>query len=180
MFEFLRLPFVLRNAGNLFQRMMNQILGNLPYYFVYIDDILVFSPDLPTHVQKLRDVLNLCRGHGLTIGLGKCEFAVSENEFLGHHLSSSGPRPLSKHTSAITELPPPSDKPGMQRFLGMINFYWRFLRNAAQVLAPLTNALKGPGKSLLSLTLPLSLPRSSAPLSPFLLTLNLALLSHLV
>ena len=51
------------------------LLGNLPYCFVYIDDILVFSPDLSSHIQHLRDVLELCRAHGLTIGLGKCEFA---------------------------------------------------------------------------------------------------------
>ena len=78
MFKFLRLPFGLRNARNKFQRMMNQIQGNLPYCFVYIHDILLLSPDLSTHVQSLRDVLDLCRTHGLTIGLGKCEFAVSE------------------------------------------------------------------------------------------------------
>ena len=53
MVEFLRLPFGLREAGNRFQRMMDQILGNLPYCFVYINDILVFSPDLSTHVQNL-------------------------------------------------------------------------------------------------------------------------------
>ena len=76
MLKFFHLPFRLRNAGNTFQRMMDQILGNLPYCFVYIDDILVFSPDLTSHVQHLRDVLELCPVHGLTIGLGKCEFAV--------------------------------------------------------------------------------------------------------
>ena len=70
-FELLRLPFGLWNARNTFQRMMDQILGNLPYCFVYIDDILVFSPDLASHIQHLRDVLELCHAHGLTIGLGK-------------------------------------------------------------------------------------------------------------
>ena len=60
MFEFLLLPFGLRNAGNIFQRMMDQILGNLPYCFVYIDDILIFSPDLTSQVQHLQDVLELC------------------------------------------------------------------------------------------------------------------------
>ena len=74
---------------------------------------------------------------------------MSETEFLGHHLSSSALRPLSKHTSTITEFPPPSDKPGLKRFLCMINFYQRFFQNAPEVLAPLTNTLKGPGKSLL-------------------------------
>ena len=53
MFEFLRLPFGLRNAGNTFQRMMDQILGNLPFCFAYIDDILVFSLNLTSHVQHL-------------------------------------------------------------------------------------------------------------------------------
>ena len=71
MFEFLHLPLGLRNAGNTFQRMMDQILGNLPYCFVYINNILVFSPDLSSHVQNLRDVLVLCHAYGLTIGLGK-------------------------------------------------------------------------------------------------------------
>ena len=52
-FEFLRLPFGLGNTFNTFQRMMDQILGNLPYCFVYIDDILVFSPNLSSHVQHL-------------------------------------------------------------------------------------------------------------------------------
>ena len=128
--------------------MMDQILGSLPYCFVYIDDILVFSPNLSSHVQHLRDVLELYRAHGLTIGVGKCEFTAPETVFLGHRLSSSGPHPLPKHTSAIREFPRPTDEPGLQQFLGMINFYHRFLRSAAPVLAPLTNALKGPGKSL--------------------------------
>ena len=78
MFEFLWLPFGLRNTGKTFQRMMDQIPSNLPYCFLYIDDILVFSPDLHTHVQNLQDVLELCCAHGLMIGLGKCEFAVSK------------------------------------------------------------------------------------------------------
>ena len=101
MFEFFRLPFGLGNAGNTFQCMMDQILGNLSHCFVYIDDILIFSPDLTFHIQHLQDVLELCRAHCLTICLGKCEFAVWETEFLGLHLTNSGLHPLSQHTSSI-------------------------------------------------------------------------------
>ena len=72
MFEFLVMPFGLRNTGNTFQHLMDQILGDLPYCFVYVDDILVFSKDLTSHVQHLRDVFLLCREYGLTIGLPKC------------------------------------------------------------------------------------------------------------
>ena len=81
MFEFLRLPFGLRNTGNTFQRMMDSILGNLPYCFTYVDDILIFSSSLEQHVDHLREVLLLCRQHGLTIGLPKCEFAVPKISF---------------------------------------------------------------------------------------------------
>ena len=117
MFEFLCLPFGLRNASNTFQQMMDQILGNLPYCFVYIDDILVFSTNLTSHVQHLQDALELCRVHGLTINLGKCKFAFPETEFLGHCLTSSGLHPLPKRTAAIREFPLPTDKPGLQQFL---------------------------------------------------------------
>ena len=79
---------------------MDQILGNLSYCFVYIDDILVFSPDLTSHIQHLQDFLKLCGAHGLMIGLGKCEFAVPETEFLGHCLTSSGLHPLFKQTTS--------------------------------------------------------------------------------
>ena len=67
---FLCLPFGLQNAIHTFQGMMDQILGNLSYCFVYIDDILFFSPDLTSHIQHLQDVLELCHAHGLMIGLG--------------------------------------------------------------------------------------------------------------
>ena len=148
MFEFLVMPFSLLNAGNTFQRLMDQNLGDLPYCFVYVDNILVFSRDLTSHIQHLWDVFLLCREYGLTIGLPKCQFAVEEIEFLGHPLTSSGCSPSVKHFAAISAFPQPTDKPSLQRFLGMVNFYRKFLRSAAQVLAPLTDALKGPGKAI--------------------------------
>ena len=143
MFEFLVMPFGLRNAGNTFQRLMDQILGDLPYCFVYVDEILVFSKDLSSHLQHL-----LCREYGLTIGLPKCQFAVKEIEFLGHRLTSTGCSPLLKHSATISAFPQPTDKPSLQRFLGMVNFYRKFIPSAARVLAFLTDALKGPGKTI--------------------------------
>ena len=72
--EFHRLPFGLRNATQTFQRMMDRIFGDLPFCFVYLDDILVFSNSLYDHQLHLRRVLDLCRLHGLTINLEKCVF----------------------------------------------------------------------------------------------------------
>ena len=96
----------------------------------------------------LREVLELCCLHGLTIGLPKCGFEVSEVEFLGHNLTSTGCRPLIKHTSAIKKFPIPTDKPALQSFLVLENFYRKFIKDAALILASLTNALKGPDKLL--------------------------------
>ena len=78
----------------------------------------------------------LCRQHGLTIGKPKCVFAVPEIEFLGHLVFATGCSPLVKHTTAVSEFPVPADKPALQRFLNMLNFYRKFLRGAAGVLAP--------------------------------------------
>ena len=103
----------------------------------------MFSPDEDTHVQNLRQDFELIRLHCLHIGLPKCVFAFSELEFLRHNLSSSGCSPLDKHTSPITSFLMPPDKPALQRFLGMLNFYRKFIKKAALILAPLTNALKG-------------------------------------
>ena len=148
MFKFLHLPFGLRKAENTFQRKMDQILGDLPFCFVYVDYILIFSPDLDTHVHNLRQIFELLCLHGLTIGLPKYVFAIPELEFLGHQLSSSGCSPLDKNTSTISSFLLPSNKPALQRFLGMLNFYRKIIKNAALILAPLTNALKGLSKVL--------------------------------
>ena len=128
MFEFLQMPFDLRNAGNTFQRLMDQVLGDLPFCFVYVDDILIFSKNLSSYVNNLHEVFLLWHQHGLKIGIPKCEFAVSKIEFLEHLLSANRCSPLTKHSATITAFPPPSDKPALQKFLGMINFYRKFLR----------------------------------------------------
>ena len=83
MYEFLRMHFGLRNSGNTFQHLINQVLGDLPFCFVHVDVKLILSRDLSSDVDNLRKVFHLCRKHGLTIELPKCEFAVSKIEFLG-------------------------------------------------------------------------------------------------
>ena len=82
MFKFLRLPFYLRNVLNIFQMMMDQILGDLPFCFVYVYDILIFSPDLDTHVHQLCKVFEMLCLYSLTIGLPKCVLAIPRTSAL--------------------------------------------------------------------------------------------------
>ena len=101
--------------------MMDRIFDDLPFCFVYLDDILVFSSSLADCQLHLRGVLDLCL-HGLTINLEKFFVYASQVEYLGHSVSSSGSAHLHKQVSAITAFPPPTNCPALQQFLGMVNF----------------------------------------------------------
>jgi cleavage and polyadenylation specificity factor subunit 1 len=73
-FEFVRMPFSLRNAGQTFQRLMDQVLRGLDYCFVYLDDILIASPTLQQHEEHLREVLGRLEQAGLVLNSSKCIF----------------------------------------------------------------------------------------------------------
>jgi hypothetical protein len=160
LWEFLRMPFGLRNAGQTFQRLMDQVLASLGFVFVYLDDILIASPDERTHQQHLRAVLERLQEAGLVLNAEKCLFGVSAVEFLGHHITAEGAEPLQQKVAAIADFQRPQDAKGMQRFLGMINFYRRFIQGAAGILRPLTDALRGKPRGRVIWTVVMGRPRT--------------------
>jgi len=139
LWEFCRMPFGLRNSGCTFQRMMDEILGDLPFCFIYVDDLLVASKDDAEHRRHLETIFRRLQEAGLVINPEKCEFGRSSVEFLGHRVTSDGVSPLPEKVSAICDMPPPQDVKALQRFLGMLNFYRRFLPSLAKTIAPLTD-----------------------------------------
>jgi cleavage and polyadenylation specificity factor subunit 1 len=146
LFEFVRMPFGLKNSGQAFQRLMDTVLQELPFVFVYLDDILVFSCSQKEHHVHLRKVFERLREYGLVISPTKCKFGVEEIDFLGHHISSQGIVPLPMKVKAITDFTVPTTKKGLQEFLGMINFYHRFIPQAANIMQPLYDAVAGKAK----------------------------------
>ncbi len=143
LFEFTRMPFGLRKAGMTFQRLMDSILGNLPFAFVYLDDILVSSANEATHWRHLKAVFSILHQNGLVINSDKCLFSCSTVDFLGHRLSASGISPLPARVQAIADLTRPATVKQLQAFLGLFNFYRRFIPAAAKLVLPLTRALRG-------------------------------------
>jgi hypothetical protein len=143
LWEFLRMPFGLKNAGQSFQRLMDSITADLPHAFAYLDDVIVASSP-QEHEAALKSVLQRLQSFGLVLNGKKCQFGLSEVEFLGHLVTAEGIRPLTSHVEAVASFPRPQDKQGLQRFLGTVNFYRRFLPAAAAVLKPLTDVLQGP------------------------------------
>ncbi len=119
LWEFLRMPFGLKNAGQSFQRLMDRLMAGLDFVFVYLDDILIASPDQQTHLQHLRLVLERLREGGLLLNMDKCQFGAASLEFLVNMVSAGGLQPLSSHVQAIMEVPRPLDTTQLQRFSGM-------------------------------------------------------------
>jgi hypothetical protein len=149
LFEYLFMPFGLTNAAQSFQRLMDKLFRHLPFVFTYLDDHLIASRTLEEHLLHLQQFFQVLQENGLTINPAKCVFAVSSLKFLGHMVDEAGVTPLPKHVAAVQDCPPPTDIKQLQRFLGLINFYRRFLPAVARILQPLTDLLRGSPKVLL-------------------------------
>jgi hypothetical protein len=143
LFEFPYMSFGLRNAVQTFQRFMDDILRELDFCFAYLDDILVFSRSPEEHEQHLRNLFRQLQALGILINPAKCIFGVSEVTFLGYKVSAEGFRPLEDRIAHLQACPPPKTVKQLRQFLGMLNFYRRFLTNAADIQAPLHDILSG-------------------------------------
>jgi hypothetical protein len=138
LFEFVRMPFGLKNAGMTFQRLIDSLLGNLPFAFVYLDDILVASPSEALHRRHLCQVFTLLEQNGLVVNTDKCVFGQTSIEFLGHLISATGSSPLPSRVDAIAAFPRPATVRQLQAFLGLFNFYRKFIPAAARVVGVAT------------------------------------------
>jgi hypothetical protein len=96
---------------------MDQIFFDLPCVFVYLDDLLVTSCSVAEHLQA----------NGLVINLEKCTFGQPRLEFLGHVVHADGISPLQDHVTAVKNFPRPTRVVEMQAFLGLYNYYCRFI-----------------------------------------------------
>ena len=143
LFEFLRTPFGLKNAAQTFQRLMDTVCKGLTFVFVYLNDILVSSATAEDHVSHLRTVFERLASHGLVINESKCQFGTPTIDYLGHHITREGAIPLPAKVDAIRTFERPTTVKGLQQFAGMVNFYHRFVPNAAHIMRHIYAALAG-------------------------------------
>jgi Reverse transcriptase (RNA-dependent DNA polymerase) len=121
------MPFGFKNAGMTFQRLMDRIFFDLPFAFVYLDDLLVASRSMEEHCRHLRQVLQRLQDNGLVLNVEKCQFGLRSLEFLGHTASASDITPPPARVEAIRAFPRPATVRELQAFLGLYNFYRRFV-----------------------------------------------------
>ncbi|GBG93019.1 hypothetical protein CBR_g58181 [Chara braunii] len=143
-YEFIVMPFGLTNAPATFQRCMNDLFRPWldKFVVVYVDDILVFSKTLQEHQGHLRQVLEKLRDSNFKINAKKCEWAKSQILYLGHVLVGDGIKPKDSKIVAIRDWPTPRTLTELRSFLGLANYYRKFVRNFSTITAPLPRLLK--------------------------------------
>ncbi|GFS92492.1 transposon Tf2-9 polyprotein [Trichonephila clavipes] len=141
--EFNTMSFGLRNAPSTFQRFITEVLYGLDFVFPYLDDVLVASS---TEEEHLKMVFERFQQYGLRINVSKSVMGAPQVEYLGFLIIAEGSRPLPEKVQAIFSYKLPETIHDLRTFLGMINFYRRYLKDAAKTQAPLHELLKGAKK----------------------------------
>jgi hypothetical protein len=143
-FEFLVMPLGLTNASATFQSLMKSVLRPFlrKFVLVFFDDILIYSPNWSSHLQHLNAVFSALRANHLRLKLSKCSFARPTVTYLGHVISAAVVAMDQDKVAAITSWPQPRAARGLRRFLGLADYYCRFIQGFATVAAPLTKPLK--------------------------------------
>ena len=121
---------------------METVLKGMPMVVAYLDDILVAGRTEQEHLTHLARVLERLNSAGMKLKKEKCAFCLPQVEYLGHVISEEGLRPAASKVRAIKEAPEPSSLTELKSFLGLVNYYSKFLLNAASILAPLYKLLK--------------------------------------
>ncbi|GFS86417.1 retrovirus-related Pol polyprotein from transposon 297 [Trichonephila clavipes] len=143
LYEYTHLCFGLVNAPQTFMRFMHEVLKGLPFCFVYLDDILCYSENAEEHRSHLRTIFQRLSSYGLKLNISKCVFGVTELIFLGHLITPDGIKPLPDKVQAVLDYKQPETVGSLRKFLGLLNFYRRFLPKAAEQQYLLSEFLKG-------------------------------------
>lgn len=143
-YEFLRMPFGLKNAPSTFQRVMDNVLKELQgkICLVYMDDIIVYSTSLQEHLENLNSVFEKLKVANLKIQINKSEFLCKEVSFLGHLVTPDGIKPNPEKISAVRKFPLPTTQKQIKSFLGLLGYYRKFIKDFANLTKPLTECLR--------------------------------------
>ena len=142
LYQYTRLPLGIKNGPSIFQSVMDQILVSLEKVFCYLDDIIVGGFSEKLCYERLLEVFQRLHNHNVHINLEKCEFLVQSVKYLGHTVSILGISPNPEKVKAITEAPVPVNVSQLQSYLGLLNYYGRFIPNLSEELRDLYKLLR--------------------------------------
>ena len=141
-FEFTRCPFGLSQAPAYFQRLINKVIKGLPFAFGYLDDVLIHSPNIETHLQHIRILFQRLREADLKLKDSKCNYFKTHVQYLGHLVSGKGIKPLPEKLESIKKMPASTTPKEIKQFLGLVGYYRKFIPRFADIARPMTNLTK--------------------------------------
>ena len=142
LYKYKRLPFAVSEDPAIFQRTIETILEALPRVCVYLDDLLITAKSNEEHLINLSAVLSRLATAGMKLKPDKCSFLLQEIEYLGHKILAKGLKPTTGKVQVIVQAPQPTNVTQLKSFLGMLNYYGKFLPNLSTCLAPLYKLLQ--------------------------------------
>ena len=146
LFQYNRLCFGVSAAPGIFQRQMEGLLRDIPGVACYLDDVLITGRDAEEHEGRLDAVLKVMEDAGLKLKLEKCSIGVSKIEYLGFLVDGEGVHPTKEKVEAILKAPAPTNVQQLQAYLGMFNFYGKFVPRVSTLLWPLNQLLRKQAK----------------------------------
>ena len=141
-FEFTRCPFGLTQTPAYFQRLINKVIKRLPFAFGYLDDVLIHSPDIKSHLQHMRILFQRLREADLKLKDSKCNYFKTHVQYLGHLVSGKGIKPLPEKLESVKKMPAPTTPKEIKQFLGLVGYYRKFIPRFADIARPMTNLTK--------------------------------------
>lgn len=144
LFEYVTTPFGLVSAPATMCRLMDLVIGPSlePYCFYYLDDIIICTSTFEKHLEILEKIFERLRDANLTVNLDKCQFCRSSLKFLGYVVDQQGLRTDPEKVSAIVNYPVPTTSTQIRRFLGMVSYYRRFLKNFSTLSSSISDLLR--------------------------------------
>lgn len=143
-FEFNRLSFGLCNAPSTFQKLADTVFNDMKWneVLIYLDDIIIFSATFEEHLSRLERVFKKLRNANLKLKPSKCNYAQTSLNILGHFVTRDGVKPDSDKIRAVENFPKPEKIKDVQSFLGLVNFYRKYIQNFSQIAKPLHELLR--------------------------------------
>ena len=137
------LPMGINNSPDIFQEVMNKIMGDLEFALTYLDDVLIVSNGTyEDHLNKVKTALTRLEKANFRANVQKCFFGEPSLEYLGYQISRKGIQPQPKKVEAIQKLQAPTNVRQLRHFLGMVNYYRDMWQCRSHILAPLTGLLR--------------------------------------
>ncbi|UYV77890.1 K02A2.6-like [Cordylochernes scorpioides] len=141
LFRFRRMPFGLANAPSYFQSVMDRVLAGIEGVICYIDDVLIATVSVEKHLAVLKTVFLRLEKYNIKLKKDKCIFVQREIEYLGHLIKEDGIRPLDHKVQALQKAKSPTNISELRSFLGLVNYYGKFIPNLSDLLRPLHELL---------------------------------------